>query len=140
MIKTHFQCSSRHTTLTARGNIGIRPCLSFNTTVSSFSDRPRHLPKHMVVAQTDLPPPTIFRCIQTTSNPAAIGIAEERESKTLLTEIKVFGFNDTVGVVQYKAPAGRATQMEGHIDVQNEDTKCLAHGWREEMGIADKYA
>lgn len=33
-----------------------------------------------------------------------------------------------------------AKQMKRHTNVLDENTECLAHGWRQELDIASKYA
>lgn len=100
---------------------------------------PRHLLEHMIVAHTESSLPTINHCWRAFSNPAAVGTPKKHKHKISSTETKTSSSDDTVKAVRYKAPIDRAKQIERHADVQDEDTKRLAHGWRQEIGIADKH-
>lgn len=94
---------------------------------------------HMVGAHTEPPSATIYQCWQTPSNPATIGTLADHKSSISLTETRASDFGDTVGVVHYKASVDKTTQMTRHADAQNKNTKRLAYGWRQDIGIADEY-
>lgn len=79
LIRPHFHCFPCHTTPAARVVMDAPPCLPYYITLSNFSDRPQHLPKHIAIAHAELPPATacsapsplptsltiIYRCRQT---------------------------------------------------------------------------
>lgn len=73
------------------------------------------------------------------SNLDAARSFEKHKSKTLFSKTRAFDFDDTVEAINYKAYAEKTAQMERHADVQNEDTKRLAHDWRQDVGIVNKY-
>lgn len=98
-IPPYFQCFSRHTTLAASEIMDVPPCQPFYGTLRSCLDRPRHLPKHMVVAHTELSSPTSYHYRKALSNTTAIEASEEHKFKTQSTETKAFNFEDTVGAV-----------------------------------------
>lgn len=62
LLQALFQCFLCHMTLAAREIINVPLPLPFYIIVNSFLDMPRNVPKHMVLAHTDLHPPTIYHC------------------------------------------------------------------------------
>lgn len=53
-IQPHLKCFFCRTTLTESKTMRVTPQLPIYITASSFSDMLRHLPKHMVLAHTEL--------------------------------------------------------------------------------------
>lgn len=138
LIPAHFQCSSSQTKLAECGFIDILPCVPFNITVNSFSNMPRHLQKHLIIAHTESPLPTIPHCRQVLTKPAALNTLEERKCRAPSANTIILSSDDTMGVVYYQASVNGTTQMERHADLQHENTKRLGHGWLQDVGIVDK--
>lgn len=86
----------------ARGIIDVSSCLTFYSTISSFSGISRHLPKHMVIAHLELPP--------TPDNLSLPGHL-----------LKHRRYRDSRGIA-----AEKAKQMESHTDVQDKDVERIS--------------
>lgn len=125
LIQPLFQNLSRQTTLAVRGIMNDPPPLPFYITINSFSDRPRHLPKHMVIAHTEPPPQTIHHRWRTASPPAAIETSNVHMFRTPSTETRAFDLDEVVGAGHYKASVDRTTQIGQRADVQDEDTNAM---------------
>lgn len=98
--------------LAARRILNASLLLPFYMTMRDFSDMPRHLSKHTIVAHTKLALPTIFRGWQNSSNCATTASLVEDNSRAPSTETKIFVFNDTIATVHYKVPLDRAKQIK----------------------------
>lgn len=138
VIQPHFPCLPRYTIQAARGMMDDPPDLPFYITASSFSDVPRHLTKHAVVARTKPTPPTICHCRKITSNHAATENSEKRKIRASPTKTIAFGSDGMIAVVHYKATSYRSTKMERQVDVPDKNTERLSHSWLQRIGIADK--
>lgn len=100
---------------------------------------PRHLPKHMLVALTEPPPPIICHSWKTPSTFSTIGVPEKCKTRAYLTKTKATGLKDIVRPTHYEALTDGATQMKQHADVQHKDMERLSQDWRQGVGIANKY-
>lgn len=139
LIRPHFQCFSRPMTLPAPETIHFSPCLPIYVTVSCFSDTQRHSPTHTVMAHTEPAPPIIYSCRHIPSNLVAIGTHKERMFRATMTEILTVNLDKTIIAILRKASVDKVRQIGRHAIVKYGDTKRLAHCWRKEIDMADKY-
>lgn len=127
LIQPHLQSYYRHKTLVALEIMKLPSDLPFYVTVTSFSDTPRNLPKHMVVAVPEPDPPAIPNYQHIPSNPVAIETSKKHKSRASSWKTTITDPNKPVRAVRYKAPVDWAKQMQRHADVQDEDIESLSH-------------
>lgn len=139
VIELHLQCLSHLITLAPRRTTNVSPCLPFYVTVGKFLDKPRYLPRHMVIAHTEHPPPSVYRCCRTSSHSINVVNPKKRKYRASPTMKIAPEANDTVEPITQKVSVRRAIQIERHVDVQDQNMELFLHGWCQKIGVADKY-
>lgn len=91
LIQPHFQGFFRHTTFAACKNMDVSLCISFFITVRNFSNMAQFLLKHMVVARTEPPSPSIYHFRRSPSNSVAIGTPEIHRVQNIVNGNKSLG-------------------------------------------------
>lgn len=91
--------------------------LPFYVNASSFSNVLRRLPQHVLIANTEPTPPTVYYYRQLASISAAIGTPEENKPNLSLTRTMIYCSDVTIGAIHYKAPIDHSKQIEQHTNV-----------------------